>query len=148
MGVENDIGTGFGEPGGTSPPRITSSTPLQGSGAGCKSCHHDLQRGMPLYCVVPENIHTPPPPTEYHWKSWGRGGDKGSYFRGAGGGGVYWKLLFQRVMNHEQNNESNIQSIISIKTYVRCFETKLSTPGHWDQVNIIGFNVSVFLWVS
>ena len=110
---------------GESPPRITSSTPLRGSGAGCKSCHHDLHRGMPLYCVVPENIHTP------HGISLeilrGRGGQRQLLPRGWGGG--YWKLLFQRVMNHEQNNESNIQSIISIKTYVRCFETKFSTPG-------------------
>ena len=30
-------------------------------------------------------------------------------------------------------------------TYVRCFETKVGTPGHLDEVNIISFNVSVFL---
>ena len=40
MGVENDIfwseiGSGFGEPGGTTPPIIPRSTPLWGSGAGC-----------------------------------------------------------------------------------------------------------------
>ena len=33
-------------------------------------------------------------------------------------------------------------------TYVRCFETKVGTPGHWHEVNIISFNVSVFLWAS
>ena len=87
MGVENDIGTGFGEPGGTSPPRITSSTPLQGSGAGCKSCHHDLQRGMPLYCVVPENIHTPPPPRNIIGNPEGEGGTKAVISEGLGGGG-------------------------------------------------------------
>ena len=93
--------------------------------------------------MVPENIHTPPPPTEDHWKFRGGGGFKGSYFREVGG--VRGKLLFQRVMNHEQNIESNIQSIVSTKTYVRHFETKISTPGHTDEVNIISFNVSVFL---
>ena len=40
-GVENvifwsEIGSGFGEPGGKPPPRIPG-----GSGAGCKSCHHN-----------------------------------------------------------------------------------------------------------
>ena len=45
-GVENDIfwsaiRSGFGELGTTPPPRIPSSTPLRGSGAGCKSCHHN-----------------------------------------------------------------------------------------------------------
>ena len=82
------------------------------------------------YCVVPQNIHTPP--TEDHWK-----------FRGVGG--VHGKLLFQRVTNHEQNIESNVQSIVSTKAYVCCLETKIGTPGHWDEVNIISFNVSVFL---
>ena len=90
-----------------------------------------LQFVSKCHCVVPENIHTPPPPhthTEDHWKFWGRGGGvKGSYFRGVGR--VHWKLLFQRVtINHEQNTESNVQSIISTKTYVCCFETKVSTP--------------------
>ena len=80
------------------------------------------------HCVVPENIHTPPPPKEDHWKFRGEGGFKGSYFRGVGG--IHWKLLFQRVTNHEQNNESNAQSIVSIKTYIRCFQTKIITPGH------------------
>ena len=41
------------------------------------------------------------------------------------GRGVHGKLLF-----HEQNIESNIQSIVSTKTYVHCFQTKISTPGH------------------
>ena len=44
--MENDIflseiRSGFREPGGTPLPRIPSSTPLRGSGAGCKSCHHN-----------------------------------------------------------------------------------------------------------
>ena len=42
-GVESDIfwseiGSGFGKPGGTPQQRIDRSIPLQGSGAGCKSC--------------------------------------------------------------------------------------------------------------
>ena len=45
-GVENDIfwseiSSGFGEAGGTLPPRIVSSTGLRESGTGCKSCHHN-----------------------------------------------------------------------------------------------------------
>ena len=92
------------------------------------------------------SIPPPPPPMEDHWKFRGGRGFKGSYFRGVGG--VHRKQLFQRVTNHEQNTESNVQSIVNTKTYVRCFETKITTPGHWDEVNIISFNVSVFLWVS
>ena len=84
-----------------------------------------------------------PPPRKIIENSEGEGGFKGSYCQGVGG--VHGKLLFQRVMNHKQNIESNVQSIVSTKTYVHCFETKISTPGHWDEVNIISFNVSVFL---
>ena len=36
-----EIGLGFGEPGSTHPPRIPRSIPFRGSGAGCKSCHHN-----------------------------------------------------------------------------------------------------------
>ena len=37
-------------------------------------------------CVVPKNIHTPPPPpTEGQWKFRGGGGLKGGNFRGVGG---------------------------------------------------------------
>ena len=67
-------------------------------------------------CVVPENIHTPP--RKIIGNSEGEGGFKGSYFRGVGG--VHGKLLFQ----------SNVQLIVSTKTYVHHFETKISTPGH------------------
>ena len=87
-----------------------------------------------------------PTPWKIIGNSEGEGGFKGSYFQGVGD--VYGKLLFQRMTNHRHNIESNVQSIVSTKTYVRCFETKISTPGHWDEVNIISFNVSVFLWVS
>ena len=88
----------------------------------------------------------PPPPRKIIGNSEGEGGFKGSYYRGVRG--VHRKQLFQRVTNHEQNAESNVQSIVNTKTYVHCFETKITTPGHWDEVNIISFNVSVFLWVS
>ena len=82
-----------------------------------------------------------PPPTEDHWKfrGGGGGGVKGSYFRGVGG--FMGNYFFQTVMNHEQNIESKVESIVSTKTYVCCFETKISTPGHRDEVNIINFNV-------
>ena len=39
--VWSAIRSGFGEPGTKPPTRIPSSTPLRGSGAGCKSCHHN-----------------------------------------------------------------------------------------------------------
>ena len=69
-----------------------------------------------------------PPPTEDHSKFQGGGGFKGSYFRGEGG--IPRKIYFQRVTNHKQNIKSNVQSIVSTKTYIRCFKTKISTPGH------------------
>ena len=87
----------------------------------CKPASHAKEK-----CVFPENIHTPPPPLKIIGNSEWEGGFKSSYFRGVGG--VHGKLLFQRVTNHEQNTESNVQSIVS--TYVHCFETKISTPGH------------------
>ena len=37
------------------------------------------------HCVVPENIHTPPPPRKIIGNSEGEGGFKGSNFRGVGG---------------------------------------------------------------
>ena len=89
------------------------------------------------HCVVPENIHTPLPPLKIIGYSAGEGVFKGSYFRGLGG--VHRKQLFQRVRNHEQNTESNVQSIVNTKTYERCFETKITTPGHWDEVKMLLF---------
>ena len=62
------------------------------------------------YCVVPENIHTPP--TEGHWKFQGGGGFKGRNFRGEWR--VHRKLLFQRVKKHEKI-ESNQRLIPSTK---------------------------------
>ena len=76
--------------------------------------------------MVPENIHTPL--MEDHWKFQGGGGLQKLLFPGRRGGGVHGKLLLQRVTNHEQNIENNVQSIVSTKTYVRCFETKISWP--------------------
>ena len=61
--------------------------------------------------MVPENIHTPPPPTEDHWKfRGGGGGSKAVIFEGWGGGGS-WETIFQRVTDHLQNIESNVLSI-------------------------------------
>ena len=59
-----------------------------------------------MYCVVPENIHTPPPPP--HGRSLeivrGRGDSKAVISEVRGG----FMGLFQRVMNREQNIESNV----------------------------------------
>ena len=92
-------------------------------------------------CVVPENIHTPPQPTEDHCKFRGGGGFKRSYFRGVGG--VHGKLLFQRVMNHEQNTESNVQSIVRTKTSVRCYETKISKKMWWHESAFVPLPCSI-----
>ena len=79
-------------------------------------------------CVF-QKISIPPLSlTEDHSKFQGGEEFKGSYFRGVGG--IHGKLLFHRVTNHKQNIKSNVQSIISTKTYICCFETKISTPGH------------------
>ena len=48
-----------------------------------------------LQCAVPENIHTPPPPTEGQWKFRGGGGLKGGNFRGVGG--CAYEEFLQRV---------------------------------------------------
>ena len=47
------------------------------------------------HCVVPENIHTPPPQREITGNSEGEGGFKGSYFRWVGAGGS-WETTFSR----------------------------------------------------
>ena len=56
-------------------------------------------------------------------------------YEGEGGGS--WESIFQRVTDNVQNIESNV-------TWSEA--QKYSRP--WDEVNIISFNVSVFLWVS
>ena len=98
-------------------------------------------------CVVPENIHAPS--TEDHWKFRGGGrGFKGSNFRGVGGGGhgkVFskgWWITYKTLKATYDRPEAQKH------TDVCCFETEVNTPGHWDEVNIVSFNVSVFLWVS
>ena len=54
--------------------------------------NHNFSNSQPFKCVVPENIHTPPPPP---WKiignSEGEGGFKGGNFRGVWG--VHGKLF-------------------------------------------------------
>ena len=66
---------------------------------------------------------------EDHWKVQGGGGFKGSNFRGVGG--VHGKLLFQR----ERTTYKTLKATYDLAkaqrhTYVRCFETKVSAPGH------------------
>ena len=58
-----------------------------------------------MYCVVPENIHTPPPPPGRSLEIAGGGGDSKAVISEARGG---FMGLFQRVMNREQNIESNV----------------------------------------
>ena len=74
----------------------------------------------------------------------GEEGFKGSNFWGVG-----WfmgNLFFQRVTNHAYKTLKATYdwSEAQKHTYLRCFETKVRTPGHWDEVNIIFFTVSVF----
>ena len=60
----------------------------------------DLTEGL-LYCAVPENIHTPPPPTEGIGFSRGEGGQFANFpggRGGGGGGGVTIGKYFQRVL--------------------------------------------------
>ena len=72
--------------------------------------------------------YPPPPPTEDHWKFRGEGGFKGSNFQGVrgvhgkcfpkGDGCTYKTLKATYDRSEEQKH-----------TYVRCFETKVGTPG-------------------
>ena len=63
------------------------------------------------YCVVPENIHTPPPPTEDHRNSEGEGGLKALNFRGVRG--LHEQFTFQGVRNHFEN--------VQIEKYLRAY---------------------------
>ena len=114
---------------------------------GSSHAHFTFYRHMDLFnqCVVPENIRTPP--RKITGNSEGEGGFKGSNFRGVGG--VHeklfskgWRTTYKTLKPMYDRSEAQKH------TYVRCFETKVGTRGHWDEVNIISFNVSVFLWVS
>ena len=94
-----------------------------------------------LNCVALENILTPPPPTHRRsLENKGVGGRfKGSNFWGVGGSmGNFFSKGWRTYDQSEAQKH----------TYIHCFETKVSTPSHWDEVNIMSFNVSVFLWVS
>ena len=94
-----------------------------------------------------QKISIPPPPTEDHWKFRGGGGFKGSNFQGVRG--VHGKLFSKGWWTTYKTLKATYdRSEVQNHTYVHCFETKVSTPGRWDEVNIIRFNVSVFLWVS
>ena len=96
--------------------------------------------------VVPENFHTAPP-REDHWKFRGRGGFKDSNFRRVGG--FMW-IYFPKVNGPRTKilKATYDRSKAQKHTYVRSFEKKVSTPGHWQEVNIISFNVSVILSVT
>ena len=66
-----------------------------------------------------------PPPRKIIGNSEGEGEFKGSYFQGVGG--VQRKLLFQKVTNHEQNIESNLQSIVNTKTVLLAIDMRLTS---------------------
>ena len=88
-----------------------------------------------------------PHPRKIIGNSEGEGGFKGSNFRGVWGvhGKLFskgWQTMYKTLKATYDRSEAQKH------TYVRCFETKLGTPGHWHEVNIISFNVSVFLWVA
>ena len=51
-----------------------------------------------------------PVPWKIIGNSEGEGGSKAVISKGWGGGGS-WESIFQRVMDHVQNTESNVQSI-------------------------------------
>ena len=97
--------------------------------------HFHLLPSSTLLCGS-RKYPSPPPPTEDHWKFRGGGGGfKGSNFRGVGG---FMGNFFSKGWRAYDQSEAQKH------TYIRCFETKVNTPGHWDEVNIISFNVSVF----
>ena len=54
------------------------------------------------HCVVPENIHTPPP-TGDHWKFRGGGGVQRQLFPMGGSRGFMGNYFFQTVINHEKH---------------------------------------------
>ena len=73
-----------------------------------KNCYLAL---FSLECAVPENIHTPPPPTEDHRNSEGEGGLKALNFRGVRG--LHEQFTFQGVQNRFEN--------VQIEKYLRAY---------------------------
>ena len=70
-----------------------------------------------LYVIVWfQKISIPPPPNPRKIIVNSEGEEGSNAVISEGYGGVHGKLLFQRVMNHEQNTESNVQSIVRTKT--------------------------------
>ena len=89
----------------------------------------------------------PYPPGKIIGNSEGEGGFKGSNFQGVKG--FHGKRFpIGRQTTFKTLKAMYVRSEAQKHTYICCFETKVGTPGHWDEVNIISFNVSVFLWVS
>ena len=96
--------------------------------------------------VVPENFHTAPPGKIIE-NSEAEGGFKDSNFRRVGG--FMW-IYFPKVNGPPTKilKATYDRSKAQKHTHVRSFEKKVSTPGHWQEVNIISFNVSVILSVT
>ena len=110
----------------------------------CRNSSHDR-----IVWLQKISIPTPPPPP--HGRSLeiprGRGGSKAVISKGVRGGhgklfSKGWWTTYKTLKATYNRSEAQKH------TYVRCFETKVSNHGRWDEVNIISFNVSVFLWVS
>ena len=62
-------------------------------------------------CAVPENIHTPPPFMEGHWKFQRGWGSRGQNFQGIGGN-ILKVIFFQGVQEHCQREPTKIAFVI------------------------------------
>ena len=102
---------------------------------------------MHNHCVVPENIHTPLP---VHGRSLeiprgrGGGGSKAVISEGWREGFMGNHFSKEWRTTYKALKATHDWSEVQKHTYVRCFEPKVSTPCHWDEVYFISFNVSVF----
>ena len=92
------------------------------------------------------SIPHPPPPHGRSLEIPSGGGFKGSNFQGVRG--VHGKLFSKGWWTTYKTLKAMYDRSEAQKhTYVRCVETKVGTPGCWDEVSIIRFDVSLFLWV-
>ena len=102
---------------------------------------------MHNHCVVPENIHTPPSRARKiigNSKGEGEGGSKAVISEGWREGFMGNHFSKEWRTTNKALKATYDWSEVQKHTYVRCFEPKVSTPCHWDEVHIISFNVSVF----